>query len=137
MDRPPRAVGLPSIGPVLGALILVLAGMAPPLTGRAAAAALIGAGDIGRCDSSRDEATAPLGDRMIGRVFTRGGNADPSGSPTPFEDWYVARQLRKFQTGVRGRNPEDAIGLQMSGMAMTVPPDSVDHVAAYVHGLSK
>jgi cytochrome c553 len=54
-----------------------------------------------------------------------------------FEDWYVAKQLRKFQTGVRGRNPEDAIGLQMSGMAMTVPAESVDHVAAYVHGLSK
>jgi cytochrome c553 len=54
-----------------------------------------------------------------------------------FEDWYIARQLRKFQTGVRGRNAEDAIGLQMSGMAQTVPPESVDHVAAYVHELSK
>jgi cytochrome c oxidase subunit 2 len=54
-----------------------------------------------------------------------------------FEDWYVARQLRKFQTGVRGRINEDAVGLQMSGMAMTVPPESVDHVAAYVHGLGK
>ena len=54
-----------------------------------------------------------------------------------FEDWYIARQLRKFQTGIRGRNPDDAVGLQMSGMAMTVPPESVDHVAAYVHGLSK
>lgn len=54
-----------------------------------------------------------------------------------FEDWYVARQLRKFQTGVRGRNTDDAVGLQMSGMAMTVPPDAVDNVAAYVHGLSR
>jgi cytochrome c oxidase subunit 2 len=54
-----------------------------------------------------------------------------------FEDWYVARQLRKFQTGVRGRITEDPIGLQMSGMAMTVPPDAVDNVAAYVHELSK
>ena len=54
-----------------------------------------------------------------------------------FEDWYIARQLRKFQTGVRGRITEDPVGLQMSGMAMTVPPESVDNVAAYVHGLSK
>jgi cytochrome c oxidase subunit II len=54
-----------------------------------------------------------------------------------FEDWYVARQLRKFQTGVRGRIADDPIGLQMSGMAMTVPPEAVDHVAAYVHELSK
>jgi cytochrome c553 len=66
------------------------------------------------------------------------GNQQLNAPPlAQFEDWYVAKQLRKFQTGVRGRNPEDAIGLQMSGMAMTVPPESVDHVAAYVHGLSK
>ena len=54
-----------------------------------------------------------------------------------FEDWYVARQLRKFQSGVRGRIAEDPVGLQMSGMAMTVPAEAVDNVAAYVHGLSK
>jgi cytochrome c oxidase subunit 2 len=54
-----------------------------------------------------------------------------------FEDWYIARQLRKFQTGVRGRIVEDPIGMMMSGMATTVPPEGVDHVAAYVHGLSK
>jgi cytochrome c553 len=53
------------------------------------------------------------------------------------EDWYVARQLRKFQTGVRGRVSDDIIGMQMVGMAMTVPADAVDDVAAYVHGLSK
>jgi len=63
--------------------------MAPPLAGRAAAAALIGAGDIGRCDSSRDDATARLVDRMIGRVFTLGDNAYPSGSPKQFEDCYA------------------------------------------------
>ena len=66
------------------------------------------------------------------------GNQQLNAPPlAQFEDWYVARQLRKFQTGVRGRNPEDAVGLQMSGMAMTVPPESVDDVAAYVHELSK
>ena len=54
-----------------------------------------------------------------------------------FEDWYVARQLRKFQTGVRGKITNDPIGLQMSGMAMTVPPEAVDNVAAYVHDLAK
>jgi cytochrome c oxidase subunit 2 len=54
-----------------------------------------------------------------------------------FEDWYIARQLRKFQTGVRGRVVEDPIGMMMSGMATTVPPEGVDNVAAYVHGLSQ
>src|SRR5262245_7937564 len=60
-------------------------------------------------------------------------NAPPVGL---MEDWYVARQIRKFQAGIRGRVPDDAIGLQMAGMAMTVPAESIDHVAEYLHGLS-
>jgi len=66
------------------------------------------------------------------------GNQQMNAPPLAgMEDWYVARQLRKFQTGVRGRNPEDVIGMQMAGMAMAVPADDVDDVAAYVHGLSR
>jgi cytochrome c553 len=53
------------------------------------------------------------------------------------DDWYIARQLRKFQTGVRGRAEGDVTGLQMAAMAATVPPDSVDHLAAYVRTLGK
>jgi cytochrome c oxidase subunit II len=66
------------------------------------------------------------------------GNEQLSAPPiAQLEDWYVARQLRKFQTGVRGRAADDVIGMQMYGMAMTVPAEAVDHVAAYVHSLSK
>lgn len=53
------------------------------------------------------------------------------------DDWYVARQIRKFQTGVRGRAENDVTGLQMSAMAATVPADAVDHVAAYVRTLAR
>jgi cytochrome c553 len=53
------------------------------------------------------------------------------------DDWYVARQLRKFQTGVRGRAENDITGLQMAAMAATVPPDAVEHVAAYVRTLAQ
>ena len=66
------------------------------------------------------------------------GNQQMNGAPLAhFDDWYIASQFKKFQNGVRGQNQEDVIGLQMFGMAKTVPPESVDHVAAYVHGLSK
>lgn len=52
-------------------------------------------------------------------------------------DWYVARQLRKFQAGVRGAVKDDPIGAQMAGMAMTVLPAEVDSVAVHVQSLSK
>jgi cytochrome c oxidase subunit 2 len=53
------------------------------------------------------------------------------------EDWYVARQLKKFQSGVRGAVQDDPIGAQMAGMAMTVQPNEIDSVAAYVHSLAR
>ncbi len=53
------------------------------------------------------------------------------------DDWYIARQLRKFQAGVRGRAENDTTGLQMAAMAATVPPDQVEHIAAYVRTLAK
>ncbi|MCC7008535.1 MAG: c-type cytochrome [Acidobacteria bacterium] len=53
------------------------------------------------------------------------------------DDWYVARQLRKFQSGVRGAVKDDPIGAQMAGMALTVQPAEVDSVAAYVHALPR
>jgi cytochrome c553 len=53
------------------------------------------------------------------------------------EDWYVARQLRKFKTGVRGASAGDTIGPIMAPMANTVPDDQIDNVAAYVQSLGK
>jgi len=65
------------------------------------------------------------------------GNQDLSAPPIArLDDWYILRQLDKFKSGVRGRAGTDAPSLQMAGMAMTVPPDAVDDVAAYVGTLS-
>ena len=49
---------------------------------------LVGAGDIARCSSSGDEATASLLDRIAGTVFTTGDNVYESGTPTEFEACY-------------------------------------------------
>ncbi len=51
------------------------------------------------------------------------------------DDWYLERQLQKFQTGVRGSAEGDALGPIMKAMAATVPPDAVENVAAYIHTL--
>lgn len=53
------------------------------------------------------------------------------------DDWYVERQLRKFRAGVRGKVPGDSIGPVMQGMSMTLAPDQIAPVAAYVHGLPR
>lgn len=51
-------------------------------------------------------------------------------------DWYVASQLNKFRSGVRGTNPRDAGGSQMRAMAMTLPDEqAVRDVAVYVNTL--
>lgn len=43
---------------------------------------LVGAGDIARCDNTRDEQTAALMDTIPGTVFTVGDNVQESGTPT-------------------------------------------------------
>ncbi len=53
------------------------------------------------------------------------------------DDWYVARQLQKFRSGVRGAAPGDTVGPIMQAMAQTIQPEEIDHVAAYVHTLPK
>lgn len=67
-----------------GLTLASLASPAPP----AAGAVLVGAGDIARCDSTRDQATARLIDGMVGTVFTTGDNAYPSGTAQQFADCY-------------------------------------------------
>jgi cytochrome c553 len=49
------------------------------------------------------------------------------------DDWYIAEQLTKFKTGIRGANPADAEGAQMRPMAMTLADDqAVKNVATYI-----
>ena len=53
-------------------------------------------------------------------------------------DWYIATQLQKFKSGLRGSNPKDVTGLQMKGMAATLADDAaVSNVAAYIATLAK
>jgi cytochrome c oxidase subunit 2 len=53
------------------------------------------------------------------------------------DDWYVALQIRKFKTGIRGAVPGDTVGPVMAAMSMAIQPDAVDDVAAYVHALPR
>lgn len=52
------------------------------------AVVLVGAGDIGSCGSTGDEATAALLDSIPGTVFTAGDNAYPAGSARQFARCY-------------------------------------------------
>lgn len=66
------------------------------------------------------------------------GNQELNAPPLAgLDDWYVALQIRKFRSGIRGSAPGDAIGPTMAAMSMAVPPDVVDDLAAYVHALPR
>jgi hypothetical protein len=58
----------------------------------------VGAGDIARCSSSGDEATAKLLAGISGTVFTTGDNAYPSGTTNDFDNCYDNRKLN-LETG--------------------------------------
>jgi cytochrome c553 len=48
-------------------------------------------------------------------------------------EWYVAAQLRKFRSGLRGTHFDDLSGMRMRPMALTLPSEEdVDQVARYV-----
>ena len=49
---------------------------------------LVGAGNIGRCDRTGDEATAALLDNIAGTVFTAGDNAFDKGTLTQYQQCY-------------------------------------------------
>jgi cytochrome c oxidase subunit 2 len=53
------------------------------------------------------------------------------------DDWYVALQIRKFRSGIRGAVPGDTVGPVMAAMSMAIQPDVIDDVAAYVHALPR
>jgi len=49
------------------------------------------------------------------------------------DDWYLATQLRKFQSGVRGGSPKDREGRLMRPMARALTDeDAVRNVVAYI-----
>lgn len=49
------------------------------------------------------------------------------------DDWYLATQLRKFKSGVRGADPKDREGRLMRPMARALPnEDAIRNVVAYV-----
>jgi len=51
-------------------------------------------------------------------------------------DWYMVAQLRKFQSGMRGSNPDDVFGAQMRAMSMTLTDSVAMHdVVSYVKSL--
>jgi cytochrome c oxidase subunit 2 len=51
-------------------------------------------------------------------------------------EWYVARQLKNFRTGLRGGDPSDVYGTQMARMALQLWDDGeVATVARYVGAL--
>jgi len=48
---------------------------------------------------------------------------------------YIERQLRHFQSGVRGADPADTLGAQMAGMAAPLSTGDIEAVAAYLSAL--
>ncbi|MDZ7783493.1 MAG: c-type cytochrome [Halioglobus sp.] len=52
------------------------------------------------------------------------------------EDWYIERQIRYYQQGIRGAHEEDEYGQQMAPMANTLASDSaIRNVTAYIETL--
>ena len=52
-------------------------------------------------------------------------------------DWYMVAQLKKFQSGMRGTNPDDVTGAQMRAMSLTLADSVAMHdVVSYVKTLS-
>ena len=68
------------------------------------------------------------------------GEGNPQLNAPPLagvDDWYAARQLRKFRAGIRGAMPGDMIGPTMAAMSMAIQPDVIDDLAAYLHSLPR
>ena len=51
------------------------------------------------------------------------------------DDWYVAAQIRKFRSGIRGKVPGDTVGPIMQAMSLAIQPENINHLAAYAHSL--
>jgi len=87
----------------------------PPTPLSGSTAVLVGAGDIGNCNTSTDEATARLLDHIEGTVFTVGDNAYPDGSKENFEHcfeptWGRHKERMRPVPGNHDYNTKDARG---------------------------
>ncbi len=50
--------------------------------------------------------------------------------------WYIGRQIKYYQQGIRGAHEQDTYGQQMAPMAMTLTDDmSIRHVTSYIDSL--
>ncbi len=56
---------------------------------------------------------------------------------THTNDWYLADQMYKFQTGIRGGNPNDVTGILMRPMSLGLDDQGVKDVIAYILTLSE
>ena len=84
-----RTVAVFVAATLAAALVMVVAlDLYASRSAKAAGAVLVGAGDIARCDSSADEATARLLDNIPGTVFTVGDSVYPSGTSAEFKNCY-------------------------------------------------
>lgn len=86
--RSTRDLGLSGLAFVVAGALL---GQQPAPTATPAAPddpVLVGAGDIGSCDSDGDEKTAALLDTIPGTVFTLGDHAYPNGTRAEFANCY-------------------------------------------------
>ncbi|CAA6807719.1 MAG: Cytochrome c oxidase subunit II [uncultured Thiotrichaceae bacterium] len=55
---------------------------------------------------------------------------------TGLQDWYLVRQITNFKEGIRGKDPKDTYGMQMSPMAMTLADEqAIKDVVAYIKTL--
>ena len=65
------------------------------------------------------------------------GNQDLGGPRLAgVDDWYLATELRKFRSGVRGTSPKDREGRLMRPMARALPDeDAIRNVVAYAETL--
>ncbi|MGH3087408.1 MAG: metallophosphoesterase family protein [Rubrobacteraceae bacterium] len=75
-------------GCVLFACVAALLTAMPVFGQKARPVTLVGAGDIAKCDSNGDEATARLVGKTPGLVFTLGDNVQGSGAAREFRDCY-------------------------------------------------
>lgn len=87
---------------------------------------------------------ARRGQRLFTTCATCHG-ADGRGNPATgaprlagLNDWYLARQLRNFQSGARGTHPEDIYGPQMRAMAAVLSNEAaLNDVLAYINRLAQ
>ena len=66
----------------------------------------------------------------------RGNDALNSPDLTVLRDSYMIRQVKNFQTGVRGAHDDDKYGKQMAMMAKLVNDEQLNDIAAFINALA-